>query len=115
MKRTKPKDFLLLHSILLIYSLGQIASKTASSQVLFSLPFFFYMGLVFLALGVYAVLWQQVLKTMPITTAFSNKSVVIVWGMLWGALFFGEVITLFNIVGTLIIFGGVYLVVSDHE
>lgn len=115
LKTTRVKDFLVLHAILLIYSLGQIASKTASNQALFSLSFFFYMSLVFLALAIYAILWQQLIKKMPITTAYSNKSVVIVWGMFWGALFFGEGITLFNIIGALIIFVGVYLVVSDDE
>ncbi len=117
--KTNGKDLLMLHAILLIYSLGQIASKTAArvseADGIWNLPFIFYMGLVFLSLGIYAILWQQVIKRMPLTTAYSNKAVTIVWGMLWGAIFFNEVITIFNIIGGLIIFAGVYLVVSDNE
>jgi len=112
---TKLRDFLVLHVILLIYSLGQIASKTAAAKDPFSFGFFLFLGLLFLALGVYAIAWQQIIRRMPITTAYSNKSVVIVWGMVWGALLFGETITLMNIIGALIIFAGVYLVVSDNE
>ena len=109
------KAFVLLHAILLLYSFCSVFSKLASQQDFLSLPFILFYGLVIVVLGVYAILWQQVRKKMPLTTAFSNKAVVIVWGMLWGALFFGEQIKWYMIVGSIIIFAGVVLVVSDDE
>jgi hypothetical protein len=45
---------------------------------------------VFGVLFVYAILWQQVLKKIPLTTAIANKSITIVWGMIFGLLFFEE-------------------------
>lgn len=114
LKQPVIKDYLLLHVVLLFYSVNGIISKLASQKLFLTFEFFFYYGLVLMNLFIYAILWQQILKRMPLTTAFSNKSVIIIWGMLWGALFFQERITLQMIIGGAIIFWGVYLVVSDH-
>lgn len=114
-KKFDIKAFLLLHIILLLYSLCSVFSKLASGQEFMSFYFILFYGLVLAVLGVYAILWQQVLKKMPLTTAFSNKAVVIIWGMMWGALIFSEQITWYMIIGSIIIFAGVVLVVSDYE
>lgn len=114
-KRSTVKDYLLLYAALLLYSVNGILSKLASKNQLLSVEFFSYYALVVLILFIYAVLWQQILKRMPLTTAFSNKSITVVLGMLWGALFFQEQITLHMIVGGIIIVFGVYLVVTDRE
>lgn len=114
-KKFDIKSFVLLHIILFLYSLCSVFSKLASEQTFMSFYFILFYGLVLAVLGIYAVLWQQVLKKMPLTTAFSNKAVVIVWGMMWGALLFAEQITWYMIVGSIIIFAGVVLVVSDYE
>ena len=45
-------------------------------------------------LFVYAVLWQQVLKSIPLSIASANKAVTIFWGMWWGFLFFNEEISI---------------------
>lgn len=117
MAGTKPsvKDFLFLHAILILYSFSGVFSKLAAGKEFLSLPFLLLYGTVLAFMFVYALLWQQALKKMPLTTAFSNKSVITVWGMLWGALFFHEKITWLMIVGALVIFAGVYLVVTDDE
>ncbi|MEC4273287.1 transporter [Adlercreutzia sp. R25] len=67
-----------------------------------------YAGIIAL-LGLYAIGWQQILRRMPLTTAFSNKAVTIVWGIVWGALFFSESITLGKVIGALFIIAGVIL------
>ena len=115
MNKTTAKTLFLLHVLLGVYSLSEVFAKLASKQSFLSFSFILFYGLVIVVLGVYDILWQQVLKKMPLTTAFSNKAVVIVWGMLWGALFFGEQIKWYMIVGSIIIFAGVVLVVSDDE
>lgn len=113
---TRPglKDYVFLHAMLFLYGAGGIFSKTAASKPFGSFEFFLFYGLMLFNLAVYAVLWQQVLKRFPLSTAFSNKSVTIVWGMLWGAVIFGESITPMMIVGCLLILVGIYLTVSDH-
>lgn len=114
-KKFNVKAFVLLHVILLMYSFCSVFSKLASEQEFLSFFFILYYGIVLLLLGLYAILWQQVLKKMPLTTAFSNKAIVIVWGMMWGMFFFAEKITWNMILGSIIIFAGVILVVSDYE
>ena len=105
--------FVLLHAILCFYSIGAVFSKLASTKEFLSLKFIVLYVVVIAVLFIYAILWQQILKRMSVTTAFANKSVVVVWGMIWGKLIFGEKITINMILGAMIIFAGVYLVVSE--
>ena len=107
--------FLLLHISLLFSSLSGVCSKLAAGQKFVSLRFFFYYGLVLVIMFGYAVIWQQILKRMPLTVAYSNKPISLIWGMVWGALIFKERITWKMILGAAIIFAGIYLVVTDDE
>jgi drug/metabolite transporter (DMT)-like permease len=103
--------FVALHLIVLLYSLSAICAKMAALSAPFSFPFFaWYLGVLAL-LGVYAIVWQQVIKRMPLTTAFANKGVTVVWGFFWGALLFGESIDLKMILGAALVFAGILLVV----
>lgn len=115
MRNVKVKDYAFLHILLFIYSLNSVFSKLASTKDFLSIGFIFYYGLTLVGLFIYAILWQQVLKRISLTTAFANKGVVIVWGMLWGMLFFEEAITIFKLIGTVIIIIGVYMVVREDE
>lgn len=109
------KKYIYLHLMLLIFSLGEVCSKLASVQEFLSFPFFLFYGLLLLSLAFYAVCWQQFLKVMPLTTAYANKSVIVIWGMIWGAVIFGEKITWNMILGAVIIMAGVYLMVCEDE
>ena len=62
-----------------------------------------------LLLGVYAIAWQQIIKVLPLTTAFANKAVTVVWGLIWGMLFFGERLTAGKLIGALLVIVGVAL------
>lgn len=108
--------FLLLHISLLFSSLSGVCSKKAAGYTdrLFSVPFFFWFGLVFAIMFGYALIWQQILKRMPLTVAYSNKPVTLIWGMIWGALIFKERITWRMLLGAGIIFAGIYLVVTGE-
>ena len=115
--RVPAKDFLLLHGTLLLYALVSVLGKyagvnLAKQETALAITF---MALEFLALGVYAVLWQQTLKRMPLSFAYSNKGVCTLWTCLAGLLFFGETMTLGKAVGIAVVLLGVWLVVSDHE
>ncbi|WP_241158133.1 hypothetical protein [Adlercreutzia sp. ZJ138] len=77
--------------------------------------FLFYVGMLFV-LGIYAIGWQQILKRLPLTVAFANKAVTVIWGMLWGAVFFNESITFPMIIGATVVMIGVVLYsYSDRE
>lgn len=103
-----------LHVLLLLYSLGGICSKWAAASPFLSPKFILFYGIVLFDLFVYAICWQQVLKRLPLVTAYVNKSITVIWGLLWGKLFFGDIITWRNIVGAIIIIMGVTLVVIDE-
>ena len=103
------KTLFALHMLLMVYSTSGILSKLAAGVDFLSIEFCLYYGGVPLLLGFYAIGWQQILKRLPLTTAFSNKAVTIVWGIIWGALFFFEPITLPKAVGALLIIAGVVL------
>jgi EamA-like transporter family. len=109
----KVGNFVFMHLSFIVYSFVSVLSKIAAKQGLLKPAFFGYAGIVICVLVVYAILWQQVLKHFPLIQAYSNKGVVIIWNLLWAFLFFGEVITWENIVGSGIILTGIYLVSSD--
>lgn len=100
---------LILHIMLGIYSLSDVFSKCASGQTFPGVLFFVFYGLVLVLLGVYALGWQQIIKRMPLSSAYANRAITIVWGIFWGALLFGESITVGKIVGALIIMAGIVI------
>lgn len=110
-KKSMAKNLIFLHTILLLYAGSSILSKLASGQEFLSLNFILFYGGVVLLLMIYAVLWQQVLKRLPLTVAFANKSAVMIWGMIAGAIMWHERISWLMILGTVIIIVGVCLVV----
>lgn len=116
MKTDKLKTYIALHLLLMAYSLSGVFSKLAAQQDFLSFKFcLFYAGVIGI-LGIYAIGWQQIIKRMPLTTAFSNKAITVVWGIVWGALFFGESITIGKIAGAiLVIIGVVIFATSDAD
>lgn len=114
-KKASIWTFVLLHIGLLVSSLSGVCSKKAALCEMFSFEFFLWYGLVLICMFGYAVLWQQILKRMPLTTAYANKPVGLVWGMIWGVFLFGEVITPRMIIGAAVIFVGIFLVATSDE
>lgn len=113
--KSKIKNYIFLHILLLVFSLCSVFSKLAASYEFLSFKFCLFYGISIVILGIYALLWQQILKKFSLTTAFLNKSTTIIWGILWGALFFGETIKIQMIIGAIIVFIGVSLVVMSDE
>ena len=96
-----------LHVILLVYSSTSFFSKNAAMQDFLSPAFFaFYAGMI-AVLGIYAVGWQQVIKHLPLTLAFANKAITVVWGLCWSVFIFHEAITAQMLVGAAIVIVGV--------
>ena len=113
---TQAKWFLLLHVILGVYAGSSVCSKLAARQPFLSAAFILLYGLMLAALVVYAVGWQQVIKHLPLTTAYANKAVTVVWGILLGLAVFGEAVTLRQVIGAAIIICGIVLFVrADNE
>lgn len=108
----KFKNIFFLHIVLVVFSLLGILSKIAANEPFLSIKFTLHYCIILAGLFIYALVWQQLLKKLPLVTAYANKAVTIIWGIIWGYLFFNEPITVNKIIGAGIIIIGVYLVVS---
>ena len=103
------KDILMLQIVFFIYSINSVVAKFASAQEPFSLNFILLYGLELCVLGVYAILWQQLIKRMELSVAYSNKAVVV-----FGALLFKEQITLTKVAGILLVIVGIVVLNSEE-
>ena len=112
-KRILP--YLFIQSAVAIYSFSGVASKLASQHPFLSLPFILYYGLEIACLGVYAIIWQHIVKRFDLSVAYVNRSLSLLWSLLWSVLLFRESITLYNVVGMVIIISGVILVNTSGE
>ena len=102
-----------LHAMLFVLSFTGVLSKIASKQSFLSIRFCLSYLFIVVILGFYAICWQQILKHIPLTTAFCNKAVGIIWGIIWGVLIFKETIKLNMIIGAAIVIIGVIIVVKS--
>lgn len=95
--------------MLAIYSLSSVCSKLAAGYPFMSPGFILFYGGMIALLGFYAIAWQQVIKRLPLTTAYANKAVTLIWGIIWGVIFFHEKITPTKVIGAAIVLLGVVL------
>ena len=110
----KKKYFIYLHILLVLYSLSAVFSKLASVEPFLSLKFCVFYGLVLFLLALYALCWQQIIKHLPLTVAYANKAITVVWGIIWGLLIFGEKLTPGKVLGAVFVICGIVLyAVSD--
>ena len=107
------KWFILLHLSLVLNSLAGTASKLAGRQKFLSFKFMFWYGVMLFITMAFAVAWQQILKNMSLTFAFTNKPITIVWGLIWGVTMVHESLTRKMILGSVIILIGIIVGVSD--
>ena len=101
--------FVLLQIALFIVSFGAVCSKMAGRQEFLSVPFFVFYGSLILILFVYAIIWQQVLKKLPLVVAYACKGIGFIYGIIWGVVFFKEEITWKMIAGAVLVLIGVYI------
>ena len=87
-----------------------IASKFASRYAFLSPGFILSYFVEILILGIYAIIWQQIIKKTEISVAYTNKAVAIFWSMVWSALIFREHISMANVIGVAVIFIGMMMV-----
>lgn len=107
--KTNVKIYIALHIFLMLYSTSGVVSKIAAQEEPFTPRFIFLYGLEILILAFYAIGWQQFIKRMPLSVAYANKAVTVIWGCVWGVLIFHEHLTLGKVAGALLVLGGVAL------
>jgi len=104
-----------MYANFVLFSLFSVIAKFAGQHPLFSFRAIALYGIALVVLGIYAIVWQMVLKWLPLSVAYPNKAVTIVMGMVWGALIFSEIITWSMILGVIVIVGGILVVVRNSE
>lgn len=113
--RQKLKNIILLQGVVVIYTFAGILSKKASENGDNLVRFLFFFVLEFVILGLYALLWQQMIKRFELSVAYANRSMAILWSMLWAVLFFGDTITGKNILGVLLVLFGTIIINTDTK
>ena len=108
-RKTRILPVLLLHALFFVYSFSTVLSKVAAMEETMSIRFFAFYGGVLFLLGVYAIVWQQLIKKLPLVFAYANKAITIVWGIIWGALLFSERITSGKIIGAAVVIAGIII------
>lgn len=106
------KNYLQLLGTFLIYSFAGIFAKIAASQdAIINTVFFIFVE--FFLFGVYAIIWQQVLKKFQLTIAMSCKGVTLLYALCWSVFFFHEILTIWNIIGVVLVIIGIMVVARD--
>ena len=115
MKRINWKDFLTLQAVFMIYSISSVVAKFASGNEVMSFKFILFYGLDVLILGIYALLWQQVIKKFELSVAYANKAITLLWALIWGILIFKEQITVGKVIGILLVMAGIFILNGGEE
>ena len=109
MQKTGIKTIILLHLLMTVYSANGIVSKMAAANEVLSFKWCLFYGIELVILAIYALGWQQIIKRMDLTTAYANKAVTVIWGLVWGLIFFGEKVTAGKLIGAALVVAGVVL------
>lgn len=107
--------FIFLQLSVIIYSLAGVCSKYAAAYKFLSIKFIVIFIIEIGILGIYAILWQQIIKSIDIFIAYANKGTSLLWSLLWAIMLFNEKITINNIIGIIIVMIGVILISSESS
>lgn len=112
MKSNKFLSVLFLQGAVLIYSLTTVISKIVSGYDFLSKEFILFYLLDFGVLGIYAILWQQLLKKFELSIAYANKAMTLLWSLLWSAVLFHEGVTVPKVIGVVLVIAGTIILNS---
>ena len=113
--RNNVYTYILLQISFFIYALSSFFSKLATyNNVEIKNIIICYVLSVF-CLWVNAIIWQQILKKMNLSIAYSNKGVTIIWGLIFGIIFFNEEISFEKITGIFIVILGIFILMRKDE
>ena len=104
------KNILILQIVVVIYTLSSVVAKFATGKELFSFSFFLFYGLEIVILGVYAILWQQMIKKFDLSVAYANRAMALLWSAIWAVVLFHEKLDGKQIAGILLVVLGTVIV-----
>ena len=109
------RNILTLQAVVVVYTLSSVVAKFATGKALFSFPFFLFYGLEVAILGIYAILWQQMIKRFDLSVAYANRAMAIVWSAVWAIVLFHDVLALKQMIGIGFVVLGTVIVNSDQK
>lgn len=104
------KNIIILQAVVVVYTLSSVVAKFATGKELFSLPFFLFYGLELVILGIYAILWQQMIKRFDLSIAYANRAMALLWSAVWAVVLFHENLSGKQIAGILLVILGTMIV-----
>lgn len=107
------KNVIQLQAVIIIYTISSIMAKFASANNGEPLRFILLFGLEFVFLGIYALLWQQMIKKFDLSVAYANRSMALLWSMIWAVIFFHDRITVKNIIGVILVMIGTIIINTE--
>ena len=114
MKKTGVKQIILLQVIVVIYTVSGIMAKFASAaENLEKIILFFGLDLLFL--GIYAICWQQMIKIFPLSVAYANRAMALLWSAVWARIIFGEQITGRQMIGIALVVLGTIVINTEKQ
>lgn len=107
--RVSFKDVAFLIFVNLVYTSVGWFTKMAAGVEQFSVQYCSFFAGAVAVMGVYALLWQQVLKRIELSLAYMFKGLTVVFVMLMAFFCFKEPISVQNVIGSAIIIWGITL------
>ena len=98
-----------------IYSLSGVFSKIASGYNMISWQYILCFGMVIFILGIYAVMWQQVLKKIQLSVAMANRPVTMIFSTIWAVLFFHETVGWLFFIGLALVIAGLFVIGVQND
>lgn len=92
-----------------IYAGTSYFTRSAAAFPFLSRNYLLYIAGAVLTMGLYALLWQQIIKRMPVSDAYMFKGTSILFIFAIAVVFFGETINWKNIAGALLVILGIAL------
>ena len=108
------KNIAVLQAVVIVYTLSSVVAKFATGKELFSFSFFLFYGLEVFILGIYALLWQQMIKKFDLSVAYANRAMALLWSAVWAVVLFGDRLDEKRLFGIFLVIVGTVIVNMDQ-
>ena len=113
MDKIKIKNIILLQLIVIIYTINSIIGKLSAGEEFMSTRFILFYVAEVGVLGIYALLWQQMIKRFDLSIAYANRAMALIWSAVWAVVIFHESLSIKNIIGILLVIAGTVVVNTE--
>ena len=107
------KNILVLQAVVIVYTLSSVVAKLATGEEVLSFAFFLFYGLEIGILGIYAILWQQMIKRFDLSVAYANRAMAILWSAVWAVVLFRESLGIKQLIGIAFVVVGTVIVNTE--